>query len=44
VVAREVSEDTVTVDANHPLAGMQLSLEMTVLAIECADGRETATD
>jgi FKBP-type peptidyl-prolyl cis-trans isomerase 2 len=44
VVAREVTEDTVTVDANHPLAGMQLSFEMTVLAIERGGGREAATD
>jgi FKBP-type peptidyl-prolyl cis-trans isomerase 2 len=34
VVAREVNDESVTVDANHPLAGMTLSFEMTVLSIE----------
>jgi FKBP-type peptidyl-prolyl cis-trans isomerase 2 len=38
VVTREVSESTVTVDANHPLAGMELSFEITVLTIERAGG------
>jgi FKBP-type peptidyl-prolyl cis-trans isomerase 2 len=34
VVTREVSDRTVTVDANHPLAGMTLMIELTVLDIE----------
>jgi FKBP-type peptidyl-prolyl cis-trans isomerase 2 len=44
VVAREVNDNTVTVDANHPLAGMELSFEMTVLAIERSGGRKPAAD
>ena len=44
VVAREVNDSTVTVDANHPLAGMELIFEMTVLTIERIDTRETAVD
>lgn len=34
VVTREVDGETVTVDANHPLAGMTLDFEITVFAIE----------
>ena len=34
IVARRVGEDSVTVDANPPLAGMTLDFDMTVVAIE----------
>lgn len=34
VVAREVCADIVTVDANHPLAGMTLKFDLTLLSIE----------
>lgn len=44
VVAREVNDSTVTVDANHPLAGMELSFEMTVLTIEPGNKPEKAVD
>ena len=37
VVTREVNKKSVTVDANHPLAGMTLNFEITVFAIE--DGK-----
>ena len=36
VVTRKVSGESVIVDANHPLAGMTLNFDMTVLAIESA--------
>jgi FKBP-type peptidyl-prolyl cis-trans isomerase 2 len=39
VVTRKVSGDTVTVDANQPLAGMTLNFNMTVLSIE-RDGKK----
>lgn len=34
VVTRRVGDKSVTVDANHPLAGMTLNFDMTVHAIE----------
>ena len=30
----EVEEDNITVDANHPLAGQDLSFEITLVEIE----------
>lgn len=36
----EVAEDTVTVDANHPLAGMDLRFNVTVLAVREATPEE----
>jgi peptidylprolyl isomerase len=36
VVAREVNDDIVTIDANHPLAGMTLTIEFTILNVEKA--------
>lgn len=39
VRVKEVSEDTVTIDANHPLAGKQLSFD-----VEIADVREATEE
>ncbi len=44
VVAREMDDGTVTVDANHPLAGMELSFEMTVLAVEHEDNSRISAE
>lgn len=34
LVVTEVKEDTITVDANHPLAGKDLTFELTLVGIE----------
>ena len=33
-VVRTVGEDTVEVDFNHPLAGRELSFDVTILSVE----------
>ena len=42
LVITEVSETTVTVDANHPLAGKSLSFEVTVESVRDANEEEIA--
>lgn len=42
VVTREVAPETVTVDANKPLAGMSLHFAMTVLEIESGTERDNS--
>ncbi len=42
VVVTAVSDDTVTVDGNHPLAGKQLTFDVTVVDIRDASEEEVA--
>ncbi|MHC9511683.1 FKBP-type peptidyl-prolyl cis-trans isomerase [Kangiella sp. M94] len=42
VVVREISEDKVVIDANHPLAGQTVKVEVKVLAVRKADADEVA--
>lgn len=40
VIIIEITDDEVTVDGNHPLAGMDLSFEVTVVAVRDATAEE----
>jgi len=40
ITVTEVTDDTVTVDANHPLAGEQLSFDVTIMEIRDASAEE----
>jgi FKBP-type peptidyl-prolyl cis-trans isomerase SlyD len=40
VVVAKVEEDTVTVDGNHPLAGVQLNFDVKVMEIRDATAEE----
>lgn len=40
VTVVEVADDTVTIDANHPLSGMPLNFDVTVVAVRDADPEE----
>lgn len=42
VVVVAVSEDTITVDANHPLAGETLTFDVTIREVRVATGEEIA--
>jgi FKBP-type peptidyl-prolyl cis-trans isomerase SlyD len=40
VVVREIKDDNVTIDANHPLAGVTLNFDVEVVAIRDASSEE----
>lgn len=42
VVVKAVSDDTVTVDANHPLAGKQLNFDVEITEVRAATEEELA--
>ena len=42
VTVVDVTEDTVTVDANHPLAGQSVTVEATVIEVRAASAEEVA--
>jgi FKBP-type peptidyl-prolyl cis-trans isomerase SlyD len=42
VTVTGVDGDTITIDGNHPLAGMDLNFDVTVIAIRDADAEELA--
>lgn len=42
LLVREVNEDNIVVDANHPLAGQRLHFEVDVVAVRAASPQELA--
>ncbi|MCX8033341.1 MAG: peptidylprolyl isomerase [Thermoleophilia bacterium] len=42
LIVREVNEDTIVVDANHPLAGQRLYFEVDVVDVRAASEQELA--
>lgn len=42
LIVREVNEDTIVVDANHPLAGQRLHFEVDVVDVRAASEQELA--
>ncbi len=43
VIVVDMSDDTITVDGNHPLAGIDLSFDVEVLEVRAATEEEIAT-
>jgi len=40
VIVTEISDDQVTLDANHPLAGMALNFDVKVVAVRASTEEE----
>lgn len=43
VMVRDIKEDKVLIDGNHPLAGLCVQFELTVLSVRAATEKEIAT-